>query len=391
MNQTKILIFFLLVIAMMQSCIIPFDPQIESKDINKYVISGQVADNSGIQTVSVSRASAVGNPQFIPVSGCSVRIFNDNWHQFEMYETEAGRYTGKIDLKYMFPGASFMVKIVTPDGSVIESDFDTMNECPAIDSVYYIIQEFPSNLPGVMTTGLQFYVDLNGGNVKSRYFRWDVIETWEYHSDHPREWYYDGTVHQISPPDSSRMICWTTELQKNIYTLSTENLVLNKYSMLPLNFVNNHTSKLIYGYSLLLKQYAISEEAYSYWDQMRINSSDMGGLYEKQPLSITGNLHNISDPGQEVLGFFSAAMGRSKRIFIRNVENFVIDFQNPCKPSLLERGGFLEISPYDYPAFLLAGMDEEGVSFYYMSTLSDECVDCLSMGGTNIKPDFWPY
>jgi hypothetical protein len=117
----------------------------------------------------------------------------------------------------------------------------------------------------------------------------------------------------------------------------------------------------------------------------------MGGLYEKQPLSITGNLHNINDPGQEVLGFFSAAMGKSKRIFIRNVENFVIDFQNPCSPSALEHGGFLEINPYDYPAFLLAGMDEEGVSFYYMSTLSNECVDCLSLGGTNIKPDFWPY
>jgi hypothetical protein len=327
----------------------------------------------------------------MPVSGCSVIIYDDRWHQFEMYESVAGTYTGKIDLKYMFPGASFKVKILTPEGSVIESDFDMMNECPAVDSVYYNIHEFPSNIPGVITTGLQFYVDLNGGNIRSRYFRWDVIETWEHHVDHPREWYYDGTIHQISPPDSSRMVCWTTELEKNIYTLSTENLVENKYSMFPLNFVNNHTSKLIYGYSLLLKQFAISEEAYSYWDQMRINSSDMGGLYERQPLSITGNLHNTSDPDQEVLGFFSAAMCKSRRIFIRDVENFEIDFQNPCKPSLLEHGGFLEISPYDYPAFLLAGKDEEGVSIYYMSTLSNECVDCISLGGTNIKPDFWPY
>ena len=89
---------------MMHSCIIPFDPQIDSKDINKYVISGQVADNSEVQTVLVSMASAVGNPKFIPVSGCSVRIYDDKYHQFEMSESEKGKYTGKIDLKYMFPG-----------------------------------------------------------------------------------------------------------------------------------------------------------------------------------------------------------------------------------------------------------------------------------------------
>ncbi len=376
---------------MMHSCIIPFDPEIDIKDINKYVISGKVTDYSELQTILVSRASAVGSPQFIPVSGCSVRIYDDKYHQFEMSESEKGKYTGRIDLKYIFPGTSFMVRIITPDGTVIESDFDIMNECPKIDSVYYKIAEFPSNITDVNTSELQFYVDLNGGNIKSRYFRWDVIETWEHHSDHPREWYYDGTVHQISPPDSSRMVCWTTELEKNIYTLSTENLIGNKYSMFPLNIVYSYTPKLIYGYSLLLKQYAISEDAYSYWDQMRINSSDLGGLYEKQPLSITGNLHNISDPDMEVLGFFSAEMCKSKRIFIKNVENFKIDFQTPCNPSPLERGGFLEISPYDYPVFLEAGIDEFGVSFYYMSTLSDECVDCLYMGGTNIKPDFWPY
>jgi hypothetical protein len=232
---------------------------------------------------------------------------------------------------------------------------------------------------------MQFYVDINAQNYKSRYFKWDVIETHEYHSDYPRQWFYDGSVHQISPPDSSRMVCWLTEMNKNIYTLSTENLVENKYLKFPLHYVSNHSATLVYGYSVLIVQYALSEGAYSYWDNMRINSSDMGGLYEKQPLSITGNLHNLTDPSQEVLGFFTAALCRSQRMYYSNVSGMKIDYPGLCTPWRPEHGGFLEINPAEYPAFMMGD-----TATYYMVFLPDECVDCLSLGGSNIKPDFWP-
>jgi len=370
----------------MHSCIIPFEPQIDSKDINKYVISGQVSDNSDIQTVLVSKASAIGEPRYLPVSGCSVIINDDKYHSFIMTQSGEGKYTGRIDPKYLFAGASFKVKIVTPEGTMLESDFDTMVECPVIDKLYYNIIEVSGVDLTVINQHMQFYVDINAQNYKSRYFKWDVIETYEYHSEYPREWFYDGSVHHIIPPDSSRMVCWLTEADKNIYTLSTENLVENKYIKFPLHYVSNHTPNLVYGYSILINQYALSEAAYSYWDNMRINSADMGGLYEKQPLSITGNLHNLTDPDQEVLGFFTAALCSSQRLFFMNIEGMKIDFPGFCFPWAPTRGGFLEINPGEYPAFLMGD-----TATYYMVVLPDECVDCMTLGGTNIKPDFWPY
>jgi hypothetical protein len=56
------------------------------------------------------------------------------------------------------------------------------------------------------------------------------------------------------------------------YVLTTSNLVENKYIGFPLNSVDNHSNKLIYGYSMLVYQYAMSEAAYQYWEQMRSNS-----------------------------------------------------------------------------------------------------------------------
>jgi hypothetical protein len=371
---------------MLPSCIIPFIPDIDSKDVNKYVISGQVKDNTEDQTVSVSMASPIGDPQYIPVSGCYVRIFDDQGNEFRMHESGSGIYNVTIDRSYLIPGISFKVDILTPDGTSLESEFDKMNECPVVDSVYYSLRELPTETVGYVNQELQFYVDLNGGNIDSRFYRWEVIETWEYHMRFAREWFYDGSVHRIVPPDYSRNVCWSTELVRNVYTISTENLVENKYRKLPLNFVDNHTSRLMYGYSLLINQFALSEAAYSYWDQLRINSVEQGGLYEKQPLSIKGNLRNKTNPDQEVLGFFSASSVKSKRIFVRNVEGLEIDFGGYCNPDTLEHFGFKEINPYDYPAFL-AG---DQLTFFYI-VLPSECVDCLTLGGTNVKPDYWPY
>jgi hypothetical protein len=387
MLRNNIIVIFWMAGLMLPSCIMPYEPHIETRNINKYVISGQVTDNSEYQTVSISMASPVGDPQFIPVSGCYARITDDKKNQFVMQEAadEAGVYKVQIDRSYLLPGISFKIDIITPDGVSIVSDFDRMPRCPEVDSVYYLRKDIFTDIPGEIAKGIQFYVDLDGGDINSHYFRWEVIETWEYHATYPMEWYYDGSVHHIYPPDYSRMVCWSTKLVKNIYTLSTENLTENKYEMLPLHFVDNRTPRLQYCYSLLINQIALSEGAYSYWDQMRINSTGQGGLYEKQPLAITGNLHNTTDPDQKVLGYFSASSVKSKRIFISNVENLELDVPTFCTP-FMPKYGFKELSPSDYPTFLMG--DKNG---WWMVFLNMECVDCLTIGGTNIKPDFWPY
>jgi hypothetical protein len=385
MQQTKIFIKFLILAIMLHSCIMPYEPHILSKDINKYVVSGQVTDNSDYQIVSISRASSVGDPQFIPVPNCNVRILDDTGNEFQMQESSPGVYKVQIDRNYLNPGTSFKVAILTSDGVNIESDFDRMNECPVVDSVYYIRNENMTKNQGQVTNGLQFYVDLNCGNINSHFFRWEAVETWEHHAPYPKEWYYDGTVHHILPPDSSRMVCWSTELVRNIFTLSTLDLVENKYFMFPLHLVDNHSSRLMYGYSLLINQIAMSEAAYSYWDQSRINSFEQGGLYEKQPLSIRGNLHNNTNPDQVILGFFGASSVKSKRIFVSDVKDFAFDFTNYCAPDTLRVGGLHSIDPSEYPAYLAGNKIK-----YFMIQLSQYCVDCLALGGTNIKPAFWP-
>lgn len=365
------------------SCIKEFDPVIDSDAANKYVVSGRITNIEGFQTVEVALSSPIQSPKYIPVTGCTGAIEDDKGNSFQLQEIDPGTYVTfmrQIDLN---PGTSYRLKITTSSGETIESGYDKMQTGPLIDSIYYHINEVPTTNPNLFNQEMQFYVDLNAVGNYSQYYKWEIVETWEYHAPYPMEYYYSGTINQIIPPDTSKMYCWRTTDVKNVFTVSTKGLSQNVYNQYPLHAIDGHTSRLGILYSILVSQFALSEGAYYYWDQLRINSNEQGGLYEKQPLAIKGNLVNLTYPEKEVLGYFYAATTNSRRYFYHDIEGLYLDFDNFCYPEGLGRFGWKEYSPDDYPVYFtyIGGV---------VKTLNNECFDCRSLGGVTVKPDFWP-
>ena len=380
-------IFLLLVaLILVSSCIKSYIPQIKSKDTNKFVVMGRVDRNDSIQTVKISQTSSISDPHYIPVVGCFVTISDNKNHSFVMYGHGDGTYKGWVDPQYMVPGSKFKVTIVTRDNERLESDYDQMPVVSNIDSVYYQRKQIQGNEPGMITDGIQFYLNMSGNSSDSRLYKYNIYETWEYHTKWPIQWWFDGTIHHEYPPDSSRMVCWRTKKISDVYTLNTNNLTKNAFNQFPINFVSNETSRLTYGYSLLVEQVALSDAAYNFWDRMRLNSSKSGSLYETQPLIVLGNMHDISNPDRDVLGFFSAVSSQRKRIFVKDVPDLPKYYPNYCHITLLRFGlRELMLNPNGYPYYLTGDEKRYGSSVY-----TSECVDCLLLGGVNKKPDFWP-
>lgn len=385
MHRNKLILLLTVISFLLSSCIKVYEPLIRTEDSSKYVVDAQLTDAGGNQVVKVSRTSSLNEPQFIPLAGCLLMVSDDKGNDFPATDLGEGNYEFMIDKNYLKPGTAFRLNIHTPEGDDLQSDWDLLADSPEIDSIYFERTLKPTTDPEWNLDGLQFYLDLKANESQSRFYRWEAIETYEYHVDYPREWWYDGVVHHISPPDYSRKVCWTTRNVGNIYTVSTRNLAENSYSRLPLQYVDNYSTKLAYGYSLEVRQYGLSEPAYTYWEQLRENSLGQGGLYEKQPLAIKSNIRNISNPESEVLGFFSVSSFRTKRIFAQPIKDLELHFSTYCNPIRLERG-LVEIDYTEYPAFLM-----DGINTYKNILLSPYCVDCMSLGGSNIKPTFWPY
>jgi hypothetical protein len=376
-------ILYFLALPLLAGCIEPFTPNLQGEAENTYVVSGEVTSKEGYQYVEISKAASINQPIHIPVSGGVLYIEDDQGHVFNLEEASSGQYRTWIDQQFLQAGRSFRLHIQLPDGDEILSDFDTLHNCPVMDSVYYERVEMISPETGENVKAIQFYTDFHGSETDTRFYRWSAVETWEHHSPWPIEFFYDGKMNVVDPPDYSLSVCWITKPNSQVITLTTMNMVTNDYKRLPIIYVDNTTTRLYFGYSAMITQHALSQAAYNYREQLRINNDHKGGLYEKQPLPVTGNLKNLSSPGKKVLGFFEASGISEKRIFIDAVRDMDIYYDAICAPYPLGRRGWQTYTRADYPVYL--------VMYQKLRLIVDpHCVDCRKYGGVLEKPEFWP-
>lgn len=375
---------FIIILIGLSSCIKPYVPQYKDTSVLKYVVEGMVSSEEGIQEVRVSKSSSANIPIYNPIGDCKVKIVDEVGQEFDLFELNNGIYQVWMEQDELVVGRSYKVVVETPEGNILESEFDQMPSGAELNIPSYFVEVQAGQQVNEWKKGLQFYIDLEGSEQNSKFYRWQLIETWEYHSAYPVEFYYDGQVQQVYPPDYSEMYCWTTDQVDQIFTLNTTNFSSNAIQKFPLHFIENNSSRLGVLYSLLINQMALSEDAYIYWDQLRQNMTDQGGLYATQPLAVKGNIKNLTSPEQDVLGFFQASYVSSIRVFVPPPADLELTFTDKCSPTPLEHG-FIEIRPRNYPAYLLT-VDGE----WTMTVLNDECVKCTLRGGTTEKPEFWP-
>jgi hypothetical protein len=381
-NKIIALLGILLLVGL-ASCVKKYEPSFELSNSHKIVVSGNLTDLEGYHTVSVSVTSPIDRPENIPLINCKVNLCDESGNTWKYQESSPGRYELWLSDKEIDLSKSYYISIITPENQEIVSTIEGFENCPDVDSLSFERAEYPNELTGKISEGLQFFIDLKASDTDSRYYYYEVTETSEFHSPRPIEWWYDGIVHHEVPADYSKTLCWNTQIINDIFVLSTDNLSTNEYKMFKLNFTNNQSQRLAHLYSLNIRQFSISREAFIYWNQMRINKHQSGGLYNNQPLAVKGNMKNRTNPDQEVLGYFMVNKVKERRFFIPPQGLNIID--NTCgKPAKL-RFGLRDIDPIQYPAYLDGDQNR-----YFNSLLDKGCVDCTSDGGTTTKPSFWP-
>jgi hypothetical protein len=378
MRVNKIILTVIPMILLLKGCIEPYYPDISNTQ-HSIVIEGTLTDKEGYHYIHVSRSVPYDSLENIPVGDCNVEIIDNSGNTVLFYESEPGFYEQWIDQEFLETGKKYKLR-VTADGSVYESGYETMLACPPVDNVYYEIEKKETADPENPLYGIQFYTDLNIQSGDAKNYRWELEETWEYHSEYPIMIYWNGTEMIYLPVSTDTLFyCWESGSVHEIFTGTIKNITTNSLSGIPLNYVSNVTSRLKVKYSLLVKQYSISDTAYDYWSQLQKLSQETGGLYETQPPQIRGNIFNINDPDEVVLGNFNVSGLSEKRIFVSEKFNF-FPVCYDCKPYYPEFGVVLGRLPV---YFLKMPRDSR------LWLANRECFDCTLLGGTTQKPDFW--
>lgn len=382
MNKFIILIISLLFYSCIEDYLIKDSIEFESK----IVIDAHIVKSPDKQTqeIIISKSSGVTNRSFIPYSNCYITLYDNQGNEYNFTENynQLGHYYADIPYEALVINEEYWIEVVSPNGNTYKSSIESLNNAPEIDSIYYIIEHKPTKDPDIKTWGVQFYVDFKADFTYSQHYLFKVEEAYEYHSQWPIQKYIDEYNNWIDGPiDFSKYICYTDHFINELFTLSTNGFTENSYIKLPLHFVNNKTQRLIYNYSIILKQYSISQSPFTFWNSIKENNQSGENLFGKQPSSIKGNITCMNNPDEIVLGYFAISKVTEKRFTINGGVD--IPFSIPkCTPTPLE----FVIPEFPRPLYLQEFKENGETTLGFVES---ECVNCTLLGGSLNKPDFF--
>jgi hypothetical protein len=377
---------FLMILAgiFFTSCVDEFWPVLDKYE-NLLVIDGGITNEHGPYTVKLSLSSKVDEIRIIPISNATVIIMDDTGESEVLVEAEPGTYlTSPTGIQGEI-GRAYKIKILTADDRTYESEFEEIRSPTEIETLYAELEYREQEGLSHNLIGYQFYFNTVPAVIDTNYFLTRLEATYEYKADFLIRFIYDGTLRPFTNSDSLQT-CWRTYKVPEIYTYSTLNLTEPVITGYPLHFVDTETRELYIRYSLLMRQFTLSEKAYTFWTAVKEQNSNQGGLYNTQPYQVRGNLVNTADSEEPVLGYFMVAGVSKKRIFVDPPSPAVMFYFPVCVLGEWEyqNVGTLWLTlPSEWPLYVTT--DNNGVR----ALPNQECMNCQLSGGTIVKPDFW--
>jgi hypothetical protein len=304
-----------------------------------------------------------------PELGAGVVVEGSDNSVYSLSEVGNGLYGA--NLPALNTAATYRLHITTTGGKQYASDFVPVANNPPIDSVNFIRDN----------NGATIYVNSHDPTGKAKYFRWEYQETWEFHTEYVTNLLFVNDSLQLYYPDLE-YTCWKGDNSTRVVLATTSQLssdVVNRQFM-----VNYPVGSIQFSvkYSILVKQYALTQDAFAWWGITQNNTENIGSIFGVQPSTNQGNLHSLSDSTEQVIGYVSAGNLQSQRIFITNDQVAPWAYEPPCMIQKVPLDSVVEyyaagIWPISY-TFGMTGVNE-----------SDKfCIDC-TLTGSNIPPPFW--
>lgn len=442
-------ILLILISLLFWACVEPFDasPDLfsDSGIEGALVVEANLIDKVQLQVVLLSRIQKVERDSTVNVdedrlfntntpvliknglgpateSGAVVEIRDDNGQVYSFQETDEGTYTS-VSAFAALPNSAYQLYVRTSDGKEYTSIEMTLPETSNIDRVYAERMTSESGADGV-----GIFVDASYPSNGSKRFRYTFEETYKivaplwtpYEFEIIRENQEvitndQGEVVDVLYPDvrlvpraREEQVCYKTD-PSNIEVLLNANTLGGTATQRTLvRFVGVDNPIIAHRYSILVKQWGISGEAFEFYERLLSFSQSESLFSQVQPGSLEGNIAEVGG-NAPVIGFFDVSSEVSQRLFF-NFEDFF-----PGEPLPPYFGGF-DCGEGDYIAPLLGNPERDGppalgcpdplipmIKMGLVEFLDDHvpsecqgpyrvvptiCGDC-NIVGSNVKPDFW--
>lgn len=382
---------FISIISLLITCKERYDPPAISNAGNFLVVEGVININA-TTTIKLSRTAQLQDTsKVLPESNAILNIEDEANNKYFLLQQIPGTYT--LPASGLSAGKKYRLRIKTRASFEYLSEYVEAIETPQIDSISYKVQN----------NGVQFYANTHDAQNKTRYYRWEYDETWKYISVLFSSAQYSNSLIEYRPLINMIYFCYQNGISNNINIGSSANLVNDVITDGPVAFIPAHSGKLAYGYNIQIKQYALTEDAYKYWQNLKKNTEQLGTIFDAQPSIASGNIHCETNPEEPVIGYLSASSVTSKRFHFFNKDLPVHSPSYIGPPSisscLTQEIFFNPVSTYSsrvkeifssgryIPTEPISDAMQGTIGYKYAAI---DCVDCRVKGGSTVKPSYWP-
>jgi uncharacterized protein DUF4249 len=369
------------------TCRKAYDPKITVSNVNFLVVEG-VLNSTGYTTITLSRTVKLNDSTGSkPVLNASVTVEGDD---NSITYLNGDGYTGNYTLFGLLldPAHKYRLRIKTTDNNKeYLSDYVPVKNTPPIDSIGFTTK----------SNGLQLYVNSHDATNSTRYYRWDYEEGWQFHSEYQSFYYSDGSEMVYRNPSQQIYFCYGDHQSDDIVLASSAKLSKDIIYQAPVLFIPSTSEKLEAIYGIQMREYALTEDAFKFWTNMRNISEELGSIFDPLPSNINGNIHCLTNPKEVVIGYVSAGSVQSKKVFITH--NQVPQSWTATQPYSCQLDTFLYVNKYGVnevaqsliplpPAALAAGAIYANGFIIGFTGAASDFIDC-TVRGNQYPPSFW--
>ncbi|MGL4632177.1 MAG: DUF4249 domain-containing protein [Leadbetterella sp.] len=288
------------------SCIDPVDLNL-NREVNYLVVEGNISNLAGPHLVKLKQSAAYTKdyrndfPVEFPISGAKVYVKNEKGEIENFVEDKffKGSYYSSVGFQAK-EGLSYQVFIETKEGKKFESIAEKIISAPEIEESR---SEFKDDANG---GAFPVFVKFKDKSTPGDFYRmdwrgWNTIGLVQFDQERNRP------LQCIGGNDS---YCFFTERGKGAVVLSDNQRNGNSITEQVVAIPYNQT----FDYFLEARIYSITQKAYVFWKSLIEQSQRTGGVTDKVPAEVTGNMICTSNPNEKVLGYFEVAGARSKKI-----------------------------------------------------------------------------
>lgn len=384
----------------------------EQRTPDLLVIEASLTDELKNQQIRLTRSFGFETDSVPPETQAQVAVETDQGETFAFRHSGNGVYISDRVFA-VEPGRTYELVIDAADGAIYRSTPEELSGTARIDNLY---AEREPNENG--TDGVFIYLDGTPESEGALYYRYEYEETYKIIAP---EWTsrdflltdYDPCPSpieytlEIVPRIEEQQTCFKTVpstrvLQNDVTTLANPEIL--KY---PIRFLGATDFMISHRYSILVRQFVQSAQAFSYFQSLNDFSASESVFNSVQPGFLSGNIEAVNRNEAPVIGFFEVTSVREQRLFF-SFEELFPDLEKPpfvtnCVPtsSPEAHASFCEpMPPNPCPisivelvnlgriAYISPNSENLGACPGTYAYVKRECGDCTVLG-SNVVPEFW--